>query len=232
MDITPRNYKKKTKNIARRQAGKTTINHRFLVRFVVSTMTLLLLGGLNRCGKTIATTMLLKNQRQTTTTTTTTKLITMVTATTIIRSFSHSHRLFAKSSTFSTSFNPRRHRTISYHDRYSKYEIIRGGCSQHHARQQQPQKLQKSHYYPTKTKTKKQQPKRGIHRDSDSDNGDKKPRRPNKFSKMIRQGTGTMFSVAGFFGSSLISFVTDRRSFQDRFVEPIEALNKFLKTSG
>lgn len=231
MDITPRNYKEKTettKNIALCQAGKTT-NHRFLVRFVVSAMILLSLG-LNCCGNTVATTMLLKNHRQVTTT----KMITMITATTIMRFFSHSHRLFATSSTFSTSsFNPRRHRTtISYHDTYS-YDFIRGGCSQHYSRQQQPQKLQKSHYYSTETTTKKQQPKRGINRDDDNnDKRHKRYKRPNKISKMIRQGTGTMFSVAGFFGSSFISFVTDRRSFQDRFVEPIEALNKFLKTSG
>jgi len=54
----------------------------------------------------------------------------------------------------------------------------------------------------------------------------------NRVSKAVRQGTGAMFSLAGFLGSSFVSFVTDRRSFEDRFVEPFRALNNFLKASG
>jgi len=53
-----------------------------------------------------------------------------------------------------------------------------------------------------------------------------------RVTKAVRQGAGAMFSLAGFLGSSLVSFTTDRRSFQDRFVEPIQALSNFLKTSG
>ena len=54
----------------------------------------------------------------------------------------------------------------------------------------------------------------------------------NRASKVMRQGTGAIFSVFGFLGSSFVSFATDRRSFEDRFVEPFRALNNFLKTSG
>lgn len=53
-----------------------------------------------------------------------------------------------------------------------------------------------------------------------------------KISKLVRHGTGALFSLAGFLASSFVSFATDRRSFEDRFVEPIRALNHFLKTSG
>jgi len=54
----------------------------------------------------------------------------------------------------------------------------------------------------------------------------------NKITKFIRQGTGTLFSLSGFLGSSFVSFVTDRRTFSDRFVEPINSLQNFLKSSG
>ena len=54
----------------------------------------------------------------------------------------------------------------------------------------------------------------------------------NRVTKVVRQGAGAMFSVVGFLGSSFASFATDRRSFEDRFVEPIRALRIYLKTSG
>ena len=53
-----------------------------------------------------------------------------------------------------------------------------------------------------------------------------------RVTKVVRQGAGAMFSLVGFLGSSFVSFATDRRSFEDRFVEPIRALSNFLKTSG
>ena len=53
-----------------------------------------------------------------------------------------------------------------------------------------------------------------------------------RVSKVVRQGAGAMFSLVGFLGSSFASFATDRRSFEDRFLEPIRALRIYLKTSG
>ncbi|OEU21033.1 alpha/beta-hydrolase [Fragilariopsis cylindrus CCMP1102] len=107
----------------------------------------------------------------------------------------------------------------------------RGGWSEHQSRkQQQQQRLQQSRYYSSKTTN-----------DIDDDDDDNKTKKTKSSlvsriastsSSIVRQGTGTIFSVGGFLGSSVISFVTDRRSFQDRFIEPIEALNKFLRTSG
>ena len=43
---------------------------------------------------------------------------------------------------------------------------------------------------------------------------------------------GNLISGTGFFASSVISLVTDRRSFQDRFIEPLHALQNYLKVSG
>ena len=53
-----------------------------------------------------------------------------------------------------------------------------------------------------------------------------------RVTKVVRQGAGAMFSFVGFVGSSAASLVTDRRSFEDRFLEPIRALRIYLKTSG
>ena len=54
----------------------------------------------------------------------------------------------------------------------------------------------------------------------------------NRFTKIVRQGAGGVLTLAGFVGSSVASLVMDRRSFEDRFVEPIQALQLYLKTSG
>lgn len=54
----------------------------------------------------------------------------------------------------------------------------------------------------------------------------------NRFTKIVRQGAGGVLTLAGFVGSSIASLATDRRSFEDRFVEPIQALQLYLKTSG
>ena len=105
----------------------------------------------------------------------------------------------------------------------------RGGWSEHQSRKQQQHRLQQSRYYSSKTTN-------DIDDDDDSKTKKTKSslvsRIASTSSSIVRQGTGTIFSVGGFLGSSVISFVTDRRSFQDRFIEPIEALNKFLRTSG
>eukprot|EP00531_Pseudo-nitzschia_arenysensis_P015125 CAMPEP_0116121206 /NCGR_PEP_ID=MMETSP0329-20121206/3575_1 /TAXON_ID=697910 /ORGANISM="Pseudo-nitzschia arenysensis, Strain B593" /LENGTH=653 /DNA_ID=CAMNT_0003615007 /DNA_START=83 /DNA_END=2042 /DNA_ORIENTATION=+ len=53
-----------------------------------------------------------------------------------------------------------------------------------------------------------------------------------RVTKVVRQGAGAVFSLVGFVGSSFVSLVTDRRSFEDRFEEPIRALSVYLKTTG
>ena len=50
--------------------------------------------------------------------------------------------------------------------------------------------------------------------------------------KLLRQGVGGLFSAIGFVSSSVVSLVTDTRTLQDRSRRPIQALRKFLKTSG
>lgn len=75
---------------------------------------------------------------------------------------------------------------------------------------------------------------------SDADQNDKADENPlapliqsqNRFTKIVRQSAGGVLTLAGFVGSSFASFATDRRSFEDRFLEPIRALQVYLKTSG
>ncbi|KAG7342596.1 lipase class 3 [Nitzschia inconspicua] len=52
------------------------------------------------------------------------------------------------------------------------------------------------------------------------------------WGKTIRQAVGNVISGTGFVTSSLVSLVTDRRSFQDRYVQPLRALQNYLKVSG
>jgi hypothetical protein len=243
-----------TVKITRRPSGRT-INRCFLVRFAVSAMLSLLLALTRNSGRTIATTMMLSknhhHQAVTTTTTMTTKMITMMMATIIMRSHSvlPLRPMFVSCSALSSiPLNSRRYTTSN--DNSCIYESTpisarfginryRGGWSEHQSRKQQ--QLRQSRHYSSETTN-----------DTDDDDDDSKTKKTksslvsriastsssivlsssNKISKVIRQGTGTIFSVGGFLGSSAISFVTDRRSFQDRFIEPIEALNKFLRTSG
>ena len=73
--------------------------------------------------------------------------------------------------------------------------------------------------------------------DDKRDKPDENPLAPliqsqNRFTKIVRQSAGGVLTLVGFVGSSLASFATDRRSFEDRFVEPIQALQLYLKTSG
>jgi hypothetical protein len=238
----------------RRPAGRTT-NRCFHVRFVVSAVLLLLLALTRNSGRTIAaTTMLSKkyhHQVVTTTMTMTTKMMTMMMATILMRSHNVlplRHTFVSCSALSSIPLNSRRYTTSN--DNSYIYESTpisarfginryRGGWSEHQSRKQQ---LQQSRYNSSNNRE-------DYDTDNDDDNKNKKTKSslvsriastsssivlssPNKISKVIRQGTGTIFSLAGFLGSSVISFATDRRSFQDRFIEPIEALNKFLRTSG
>ena len=233
-----------TIKITRRPAGRT-ISRCFLVRFVVSAMLSLLLALTRNNGRTIATTTMLSKNRHhqavKTTTTMTTKMMTMMMATIIMRSQNvlPLRPMFVSCSALSSiPLNSRRYTTSN--DNSYMYESTplsarfginryRGGWSEHQSRKQQQQRLQQSRYYSSKTTN-------DI--DDDDDNKTKKTksslvsRIASTSSSIVRQGTGTIFSVGGFLGSSVISFVTDRRSFQDRFIEPIEALNKFLRTSG
>ena len=164
---------------------------------------------------------------------------------------------FVSSSTLSTiSSCSRRNRNVDHKinvksiTRTAPFEIkrLRGG-SQHHSKPQQHQWSHRSHSS-EKNRRKGQQLDGGRKNQGNnniiesSDGGSDNPNdertkilpffmlSPKKVSRTIRQGAGACFSVAGFIGSSLISFATDRRSFQDRFGEPIRALNNFLKTSG
>jgi hypothetical protein len=245
----------------RRPAGRT-INRCFLVRFAVSAMLSLLLSLTRNSGRTIATTtMLSKNHHhQAVTTTMTTKIMTMMMGTIIMRSHNvlPLRPMFVScSASSSIPLNSLRYTTSN--DNSYIYESTpisarfginryRGGWSEHQSRKQhhqQQQQLQQSRYYSSETTNDTDDD------DDDDDDGNKTKKTksslvsriastsssivlssPNKISKVIRQGTGTIFSVGGFLGSSVISFVTDRRSFQDRFIEPIEALNNFLRTSG
>ena len=233
-----------TIKITRRPAGRT-ISRCFLVRFAVSAMLSLLLALTRNNGRTIATTTMLSKNRHhqavKMTTTTTTKMMTMMMATIIMRSQNvlPLRPMFVSCSALSSiPLNSRRYTTSN--DNSYMYESTplsarfginryRGGWSEHQSRKQQQQRLQQSRYYSSKTTN-------DI--DDDDDNKTKKTksslvsRIASTSSSIVRQGTGTIFSVGGFLGSSVISFVTDRRSFQDRFIEPIEALNKFLRTSG
>ena len=233
-----------TIKITRRPAGRT-ISRCFLVRFAVSAMLSLLLALTRNNGRTIATTTMLSKNRHhqavKTTTTMTTKMMTMMMATIIMRSQNvlPLRPMFVSCSALSSiPLNSRRYTTSN--DNSYMYESTplsarfginryRGGWSEHQSRKQQQQRLQQSRYYSSKTTN-------DI--DDDDDNKTKKTksslvsRIASTSSSIVRQGTGTIFSVGGFLGSSVISFVTDRRSFQDRFIEPIEALNKFLRTSG
>lgn len=233
-----------TIKITRRPAGRT-ISCCFLVRFAVSAMLSLLLALTRNSGRTIATTTMLSKNRHhqaiKTTTTMTTKMMTMVMATIIMRSQNvlPLRPMFVSCSALSSiPLNSRRYTTngdISYMYESTPLSArfginrYRGGWSEHQSRKQQQQRLQQSRYYSSKTTN-------DI--DDDDDNKTKKTksslvsRIASTSSSIVRQGTGTIFSVGGFLGSSVISFVTDRRSFQDRFIEPIEALNKFLRTSG
>lgn len=234
-----------TIKITRRPAGRT-ISRCFLVRFAVSAMLSLLLALTRNNGRTIATTTMLSKNRHhqavKTTTTMTTKMMTMMMATIIMRSQNvlPLRPMFVSCSALSSiPLNSRRYTTSN--DNSYMYESTplsarfginryRGGWSEHQSRKQQQQRLQQSRYYSSKTTN-----------DIDDDDDDNKTKKTKSSlvsriastsSSIVRQGTGTIFSVGGFLGSSVISFVTDRRSFQDRFIEPIEALNKFLRTSG
>jgi hypothetical protein len=53
-----------------------------------------------------------------------------------------------------------------------------------------------------------------------------------RWTKTVRQGIGNVISGAGFVSSTLVSLISDRRSFRDRFGEPIRALKNYLKSSG
>ena len=57
-------------------------------------------------------------------------------------------------------------------------------------------------------------------------------RTQSKISKAVRQGAGAIFSLVGFVVSSVVTLTTDERSFRSRFVEPVQALNNYLKISG
>jgi hypothetical protein len=53
-----------------------------------------------------------------------------------------------------------------------------------------------------------------------------------RWTKTVRQGIGNVISGAGFVSSTLVSLISDRRSFRDRFGEPIRALKNYLTSSG
>jgi len=75
---------------------------------------------------------------------------------------------------------------------------------------------------------------------SNIDNNNKKKKNPlssflrtqSKISKAVRQGASATFSFVGFVISSTVTLTTDERSFRARFVEPVQALKHYFKTSG
>lgn len=116
-------------------------------------------------------------------------------------------------------------------------ERYRGG-SQHHVWQQRRNGRRRNfHLRENQKNHEREHEAPTTNKNDDNRNANVNPlktliRSQRRVTKVVRQGAGAMFSLVGFVAASCVSFATDRRSFQDRFVEPIQALSNYLKTSG
>jgi hypothetical protein len=127
--------------------------------------------------------------------------------------------------------------TVLSASRLFDIERYRGGA-QHHFRQQRG--TSSNHNYNRQENDRKDEKDHEATTENNSNNDGNTNNNPlssflksqHRASKVVRQGIGGMFSLGGFLASSFVSFATDRRSFEDRFGEPIRALSNFLKTSG
>jgi hypothetical protein len=63
-------------------------------------------------------------------------------------------------------------------------------------------------------------------------NQKKKRKRDSTMGRATRQAVGNLISGTAFVASSVVSLLTDRRTFKDRFIEPLHALRNYLQASG